>query len=187
MKVLLLNGSRREKGCTYTALCEIAQTLEQNGVESEIVHAVPTMENIKSVAEKMKTVDGLVVGSPVYWASPSGEIMEFMDRLASLAGKDMLHKPAAAVASARRAGTTATIDVLNKYFSYHQMPIVSANYWTMVHGNTPDEVKRDAEGMQIMRILAANMAWLLKCIEAGKKIGVVVPETEAKIMTNFIR
>ena len=123
MKVLLLNGSRREKGCTYTALCEIAQTLEQNGVESEIVHAVPTMDNIKSVAEKMKTVDGLVVGSPVYWASPSGEIMEFMDRLASLAGKDMLHKPAAAVASARRAGTTATIDVLNKYFSYHQMPI----------------------------------------------------------------
>ena len=187
MKVLLLNGSRREKGCTYTALTEIAHTLEQNGVESEIIHAVPTMENIKAVAEKMKTADGLVVGSPVYWASPSGEIMEFMDRLASLAGKDLLHKPAAAIASARRAGTTATIDVLNKYFSYHQMPIVSANYCTMVHGNTPDEVKRDAEGMQIMRVLATNMAWLLKCIEAGKKAGVAVPETEAKIMTNFIR
>lgn len=187
MKVLLLNGSRREKGCTYTALCEIKQTLEKNGVESEIIHAIPTIENVKAVAEKMKTADGLVVGSPVYWASPSGEIIEFMDRLASMAGKDMLHKPAAAIASARRAGTTATIDVLNKYFSFHQMPIVSSNYWTMVHGDTPDEVKQDVEGLQIMRILATNMAWLLKCIEAGKKSGVDIPETEAKIMTNFIR
>ena len=110
-----------------------------------------------------------------------------MDKLASLAGKDLLHKPAAAIASARRAGTTATIDVLNKYFSYYQMPIVSANYWPMVHGNTPEEVKQDAEGLQIMRILATNMAWLLKCIEAGKNAGVETPETEAKIMTNFIR
>lgn len=187
MKVLLLNGSRREKGCTYTALCEIAQTLEKNGIESEIIHAVPTTEIVKDVAEKIKTADGLVVGSPVYWASPSGEIISFMDKLASMAGKDLLHKPAAAIASARRAGTTATIDVLNKYFSYHQMPIVSSNYWAMVHGNTPEEVKQDAEGLQIMRILANNMAWLLKCIEAGKNVGVEVPETEAKIMTNFIR
>lgn len=187
MKVLLLNGSRREKGCTYTALCEIAQTLEKNGIESEIIHTVPTTEIVKDVAEKIKTADGLVVGSPVYWASPSGEIISFMDKLASMAGKDMLHKPAAAIASARRAGTTATIDVLNKYFSYYQMPIVSANYWPMVHGNTPEEVKQDAEGLQIMRILATNMAWLLKCIEAGKSAGVETPETEAKIMTNFIR
>ena len=187
MKVLLLNGSRREKGCTYTALCEIAQTLEKNGIESEIIHAVPTTEIVKDVAEKIKTADGLVVGSPVYWASPSGEIISFMDKLASMAGKDLLHKPAAAIASARRAGTTATIDVLNKYFSYYQMPIVSANYWPMVHGNTPEEVKQDAEGLQIMRILATNMAWLLKCIEAGKNAGVETPATEAKIMTNFIR
>ena len=102
-------------------------------------------EIIKSVAEKVKTADGLVVGSPVYWASPSGEIISFMDRLSSLAGKDLLHKPAAAIASARRAGTTATLDVLAKYFTYHQMPVVSANYWNVVHGNTPDEVKKDAD------------------------------------------
>ena len=172
MKVLLLNGSRREKGCTYTALSEIAQTLEKQGIQAE---------------EKVKTADGLVVGSPVYWASPSGEIISFMDRLSSLAGKDLLHKPAAAIASARRAGTTATLDVLAKYFTYHQMPVVSANYWNVVHGNTPDEVKKDAEGMQIMRVLGNNMAWILKCIEAGKNNGVQIPETEAKIMTNFIR
>lgn len=187
MKVLLLNGSRHEKGCTYTALSEIAQTLEKQGIQAEIIHAVPETEIIKSVAEKVKTADGLVVGSPVYWASPSGEIISFMDRLSSLAGKDLLHKPAAAIASARRAGTTATLDVLAKYFTYHQMPVVSANYWNVVHGNTPDEVKKDAEGMQIMRVLGNNMAWLLKCIEAGKNNGVQIPETEAKIMTNFIR
>ena len=178
MKVLLLNGSRREKGCTYTALSEIAQTLEKQGIQAEIIHAVPETEIIKSVAEKVKTADGLVVGSPVYWASPSGEIISFMDRLSSLAGKDLLHKPAAAIASARRAGTTATLDVL---------AVVSANYWNVVHGNTPDEVKKDAEGMQIMRVLGNNMAWILKCIEAGKNNGVQIPETEAKIMTNFIR
>lgn len=187
MKVLLLNGSRREKGCTFTALTEIADTLNKNGVDTEIIHAVPDTDVIKSVAEKLKTADGLVVGSPVYWASPSGEIISFMDRLSSLAGKDLLHKPAAAIASARRAGTTATIDVLFKYFTYHQMPIVSSNYWTMVHGNTPDDVKKDAEGLQIMRVLGTNMAWLLKCIEAGKQAGVNVPESEGKIMTNFIR
>lgn len=94
MKVLLLNGSRREKGCTYTALSEIAQTLNNQDIDTEIIHAVPTVENVKSVAEKVKTIDGLVVGSPVYWASPSGEIIEFMDKLSSLAGKDLLHKPA---------------------------------------------------------------------------------------------
>lgn len=187
MKVLLLNGSRREKGCTFTALSEIAKTLNKQGIETEIVHAMPKPEIIKATAEKMKTADGLVVGSPVYWASPSGEIVEFMDKFVSIAGKDLFHKPAAAIASARRAGTTATIDVLNKYLSYHQMPIVSSNYWTMVHGNTPDEVKQDAEGLQIMRILGNNIAWLLKCIEAGKQAGVNAPETETKIMTNFIR
>ena len=115
------------------------------------------------------------------------EIISFMDKLAGVAGSALIHKPAAAVASARRAGTTATLDVLNKYFAYHQMPIVSSNYWNVVHGNTPDEVKQDAEGMQIMRVLGRNMAWLLKCIEAGKTAGITAPETEAKVMTNFIR
>ena len=151
MKVLLLNGSPRKEGCTYTALTEIAETLKKNGVEAEIFQAGdPSQENVAAAAAIMK-------------------------------------EPAAAVASARRAGTTATLDVLIKYFTYHQMPVVSGNYWTMVHGNTPDDVRKDAEGLQIMRTLGNNMAWLLKCIEAGKKAGIDAPETEQKIMTNFIR
>ena len=187
MKVILLNGSRREKGCTYTALSVVADTLKENGVDAEIVHAVPDDATVNAVAEKLKTADGLVIGSPVYWASPSGEIISFMDKLASKAGALLAHKVGATVASARRAGTTATLDVLNKYLAYHQMVSVASNYWPMVHGNTPDEVKKDAEGLQIMRILGRNMAWILKCIEAGKKAGIDAPETEAKVMTNFIR
>lgn len=188
MKVLLLNGSPRKEGCTYTALCTIAETLEKHEIEAEIFQAGdPSTENVALAAEKMKEADALVIGSPVYWASPSGQIIEFMDQFAKKAGKDMIRKPAAAIASARRAGTTATLDVLTKYLSYHQMPIISSNYWNMVHGNTPAEVKQDAEGLQIMRVLGENMAWILKCIEAGKKAGISAPETEDKILTNFIR
>ena len=188
MKVLLLNGSPRKEGCTFTALSEVAKTLNHNGIDTEIFQAGnPDTDNVKAAAAKLKEADALIVGSPVYWASPSGQIIEFMDKLCSMAGKDMLHKPAAAVASARRAGTTATLDVLIKYFTYHQMPVVSGNYWPMVHGNTPDDVRKDAEGLQIMRTVGNNMAWLLKCIEAGKKAGIEAPETEQKIMTNFIR
>lgn len=187
MKVILLNGSRREKGCTYTALSVVADALNANGIDTEILHAVPTADVVKRAAEKIKLADGLVVGSPVYWASPSGEIVSFLDQLSGTAGAALIHKPAAAVTSARRAGTTATLDVLNKYFLYHQMPIVSSNYWAMVHGNTPDEVREDKEGLQIMNILGNNMAWLLKCIEAGKQAGITAPETKAKVMTNFIR
>ena len=136
MKVLLLNGSPRKNGCTYTALNVVADALKAEGIETEVFQAGdPDMENVKAAAAKLKESDALVVGSPVYWASPSGQIIEFMDRLASVAGKDMLYKPAAAVASARRAGTTATLDVLTKYFSYHQMPVISSCYWNMVHGN----------------------------------------------------
>ena len=188
MKVVLLNGSPRKEGCTFTALSEVAKTLNHNGIDTEIFQAGnPDTDNVKAAAAKLKEADALIVGSPVYWASPSGQIIEFMDKFASTAGKDMIHKPAAAVASARRAGTTATLDVLIKYFTYHQMPVVSGNYWPMVHGNTPDDVRKDAEGLQIMRTVGNNMAWLLKCIEAGKKAGIEAPETEQKIMTNFIR
>lgn len=188
MKVLLLNGSPRKNGCTYTALCEVADTLKKEGIESEIFQAGnPSKEAVKEAAEKLKQADGLIVGSPVYWASPTGKIIEFMDMLCSMAGNELLYKPAAAVASARRAGTTATLDVLMKYFLYHQMPVVSSNYWNMVHGNTPEEVRQDAEGLQIMRTLGNNMAWLLKSIEAGKKAGLEVPAQEEKIKTNFIR
>ena len=185
---LILNGSPRKEGCTYTALCEVADALKKEGVDSVIFQAGnPETENVKAAAELMKECDALIVGSPVYWASPSGQIIEFMDKFSSLAGKYMVLKPAAAVASARRAGTTATLDVLMKYFTFHQMPVVSSNYWNMVHGNTPDEVRRDEEGLQIMRVLGKNMAWLLKCLEAGRNAGVAAPETEEKIKTNFIR
>ena len=188
MKVLMLNGSPRKDGCTYTALGRIAEALKETGIESEIFQAGdPALENVKAAAEKMKEADALIVGSPVYWASPSGQIVEFMDKFCSIAGKDMLLKPAAAIASARRAGTTATLDVLLKYFSFHQMPVVSSNYWNMVHGNTPDEVMQDKEGLQIMHVLGKNMAWILHCLEAGKNAGVPKPAAEEKIKTNFIR
>ena len=188
MKVLLLNGSPRKEGCTYRALTEVARTLNAQGIETEIFQAgKPDMECVKEGAQKMKEANALVVGSPVYWASPSGQIIEFMDKFCSLAGKDMYFKPAAAVASARRAGTTATLDVLIKYFTFHQMPVVSSNYWNMVHGNTPEEVEQDLEGLQIMQVLGNNMAWLLKCLEAGEKAGISQPQQEEKIKTNFIR
>ena len=144
-------------------------------------------ELVKECAAKMKEADGLVVGSPVYYASPTGEIQVFLDRFAGVAGADLRHKPAAAIASARRAGTSTTLDVLNKYLMYNEMPVVSSNYWNMVHGNTPEEVLQDKEGVQIMETLGKNMAWLLKCLEAGKKAGVEEPAKPAKVMTNFIR
>jgi len=193
MKVLLLNGSRREKGCTYTALSLVAKELEAAGIDTEIIYIGLNAVNgkldalVKDVAAKMKEADGLVVGSPVYYASPTGEIQVFLDRFAGVAGADLRHKPAAAIASARRAGTSTTLDVLNKYLMYNEMPVVSSNYWNMVHGNTPEEVLQDKEGVQIMETLGRNMAWLLKSIEAGKKAGVEEPAKPVKVMTNFIR
>lgn len=187
MKVILLNGSRREKGCTYTALTVVADTLREEGIDAEVIHAIPTDDVISAVAEKVKTCDGVVLGSPVYWASPSGEMVLFMDKLAGKAGAYLAHKVGATVTSARRAGTTATLDVLNKYIAYHQMVNVGSSYWPMVHGNTPEEVMKDEEGLQIMHVLGRNMAWILKCIDAGKKAGIAVPEKETPIKTNFIR
>lgn len=193
MKVLLLNGSRREKGCTYTALSLVAKELEAAGIDTEIIYIGLNAVNgkldalVKDVAAKMKEADGLVVGSPVYYASPTGEIQVFLDRFAGVTGADLRHKPAAAIASARRAGTSTTLDVLNKYLMYNEMPVVSSNYWNMVHGNTPEEVLQDKEGVQIMETLGRNMAWLLKSIEAGKKAGVEEPAKPVKVMTNFIR
>ncbi len=193
MKVLLFNGSRREKGCTYTALSLIAKELEKAGIDTEIIYIGLNAVNgkldalVKECATKMKEADGLVIGSPVYYASPTGEIQVFLDRFAGAAGADLRHKPAAAVASARRAGTSATLDVLYKYLMYNEMPVVTSNYWNMVHGNTPEEVLQDKEGVQIMETLGKNMAWLLKCLEAGKKAGVEEPAKPVKVMTNFIR
>ncbi len=193
MKVLLINGSRREHGCTYTALSEISSILKDEGIDSEIVFVGYQAINgnidelVDKVTEIAQDVDGIIIGSPVYFASPTGEIISFLDRLFVSAGDALCHKPAAAITSARRAGTTATLDVLNKYFAYNQMPIVTSNYWNMVHGNYPDEVKQDEEGMQTMEILARNMAWILKCIEAGKNAGIKEPDLPEKKRTNFIR
>lgn len=194
MKVLLFNGSRRKSGCTNTALEEIAATLNKEGIETEIffigIDAVNGNINalVKEAGEKCAGADGFIFGSPVYYASPSGEILAFMDRLFWSHGSVMKHKPGAAIVSARRGGTTASFDVLNKYFTINEMPIVSSRYWNMVHGNSPDEVRQDEEGMQVMRILGRNMAWMLKCIEAGKAAGIEAPVMdEERRMTNFIR
>lgn len=193
MKVVLVNGSRREKGCTFTALEVISKTLNERGVETQIFHVGEKAVNgemnevVKEVADAIKGADGFIVGSPVYYASPSGEVVAFLDRLFGVAEADLRFKPAAAIASARRAGTTATLDVLNKYFLYNQMPLVSSRYWSMVHGNKPEEVLQDKEGVQIMETIGKNMAWLLKSIEAGKAAGVPQPEAEQKVFTNFIR
>ena len=189
MKVLLINGSPNAAGCTYTALREVAESLEQEGIETEIIHGADASEEaVDCAAGKLKEADGLIVGAPVYWASPAGECVLFLDKLAGKAGEYMARKPAAAVTSARRSGTVSTLDVLYKYFLYYQMPIVSAFNWTMVHGNTPEEVRKDEEGMQIMRVLGKNMAWLLKSIDLGRKAGLKEPVfEEERLWTNFIR
>ncbi|MBQ9328805.1 MAG: flavodoxin family protein [Solobacterium sp.] len=192
MKVLMLNGSRKEHGCTYTALNLVGEELNKNGIDYEIVHVGKDALNgsigalVKQVSEKLKESDGLVIGSPVYFAGPSAELKAVLDRIFMSCEKDLRLKPAAAVASARRAGTTATLDVLNKYLSYTEMPIVTSRYWNMVHGFTPEDVLKDEEGVQIMRVLGQNMAWILKSFDAAKKAGIQPPEAVTKTFTNFI-
>lgn len=207
MKVLLVNGSPHANGCTNRALQEVEKALQKQGVETEIFHigngsvggcmvcgACAKLgkcvidDAVNRFAEKAKTADGFVFGSPVYYASAAGSMVGFMDRLFYSASKTMAFKPAAAVASARRAGTVSTFDGLNKYFTINNMPVVSANYWNGVHGanNTPADVEQDEEGLQTMRLLGNNMAWLLRCIQLGKEQG-IQPETEPKLRTNFIK
>ena len=142
---------------------------------------------VNELIDKAKYADGFVFGTPVYYAHPSGRILSVMDRLFYAGGKNFEHKPAAVIASARRAGTTAALDAISKHLGITQMPIISSTYWNMVHGNTPEETVRDAEGMQTMRNIALNMAWILKCIEAGKRSGITAPQAEKTARTNFIR
>jgi multimeric flavodoxin WrbA len=205
MKVLLINGSSHKKGCTYTALEEVAKALNNEGIETEFIHignkaikgcigcnqcrpneCIFHDDLVNEVLLKMQQSDALVVGSPVYYASANGELISLLDRV-FYAGECFANKPGACIVSARRAGTTAALDQLNKYFTIANMPLVSSQYWNMVHGNTAEEVKQDLEGMQTMRRLGQNMAWLLKCIEAGKNAGVYAPTGEPREMTNFIR
>lgn len=211
MKVLLVNGSCNKNGCTFTALKEISDTLNKQDIETEIIQlgsspyrdcigcggcrksdegkCVFDDDIVNTIIEKAKTSDAFVFGSPVYYAHPSGRLLSVMDRIFYAGGKFFEYKPAAAIVSARRSGTTASLDAIIKHFTINNMPVVSSNYWPMVHGsqNKPDEVKQDLEGLQIMRTLGLNMALMLKNIEAGKKAGVQKPQLEDRVLTNFIR
>ena len=206
MKVILVNGSPKKNGCTYTALTEVAGALEKNGIETEIFHVgnKPLAgcmgcgaclktgkcfmdDTVNEFVEKAKEADGFVFGSPVHYAAASGAITSFLDRAFYGKGSVFAGKPGASVVSCRRGGASAAFDQLNKYFTISSMPVVSSQYWNQVHGTTPEEVRQDEEGMQTMRTLGNNMAWLLKCIELGKKEGIPFPESEKKIATNFIR
>ena len=211
MKVLLVNGSPHKRGCTARALEEVATELSRGGIESESfwIGAKPVggctacggcsrtgecvfADVVNEFRLKAAQADGFVFGAPVHYAHAAGSLLSFMDRLFysnGRAGKPNVfaHKPAAAVASARRAGTTAALDDIQKFFTISQMPIVSSRYWNMVHGNTTEEVEQDREGLWTMRQLARNMAWMLKCISAGREAGIELPAQEAGEATNFIR
>lgn len=208
MKVMLVNGSPHKQGNTYRSLKEIADTLREEGVDSEIfwignkpiAGCQACMSCRKSqnglcvfqdcVNDFLKIApdfDGFIFGSPVYWAGASGALTSFMDRVFYANRGQFYMKPAAAVCVARRAGTTATWDQLNKYFGLVQMPIVTSQYWNLTHGGAPGEVEQDPEGLQTMRTLARNMAFMLKCFEVGRANGVALPKREEGIFTNFVR
>ena len=205
MKVLLINGSPHKNGCTYTALHEVEKTLQEEGIETELIQVGNKEvrgciacgkcrergkcvfdDAVNEVAPKFALCDGLVVGSPVYYASANGTLVSFLDRLFYSAPVDKTMKVGAAVVSARRGGNTATFDELNKYFTISGMPVASSQYWNQVHGNTAEQVMQDEEGLQTMRTLGRNMAFLIKSIALGKeKFG--LPEKEEHIFTNFAR
>ncbi len=184
MRIILINGSPREAGCTYTALSEIAETLKAEGIESEIIHASFDKEAINAAAAKILESDGIVIGSPVHYAAASGLATYFMDELFNRVSGKMRLKVGAAVVSCRRGGASAAFDQLNKYFTISEMVVVGSSYWNQVHGNTPDEVRRDEEGMQTMRTLARNIAYVVKSFNAA---GLGLPVQEERIKTNFIR
>lgn len=206
MKALLVNGSPHAHGCTYTALCEVKQTLEANGVAAQLLHigTQPVAgciacgrcartgrcvfdDKVNEVLETLDEYSAIVLGSPVYYASASGQVCAFADRLFYAGGRRFAGKLGASVVSCRRGGASAAFDRLNKYFTIANMPVVPSQYWNQVHGRTPEEVRRDEEGLQTMRTLGQNMAWLLQCIEAGQKAGVRPPVYEPPVATNFIR
>ena len=211
MKILLVNGSPNKNGCTYTALTEVAKALNEEGIGADFfwigkrsiggcigcyrcreLGKCVFEDKVNAFTSLAQTYDGFVFGSPVYFGGMNGSMKAFMDR-AFFSGhtrnpNPYLFKPAAAVVSARRSGTTAALDQMNKYFLHGQMPVISSRYWNMVHGNTPEEVMQDAEGLQTMRVLGRNMAWFLKLKKAGTEAGVSFPKQDGtRIATNFIR
>lgn len=208
MKVLMINGSCNEQGCTYTALSEVAKVLNNEGIETEIIQlgkaayrdcigcgACRKLNNrcvfnddiINQIIEKAEKADGFVFGSPVYYAHPSARLQAVLDRVFYAGSSVFAFKPGAAVVSARRAGTTASLDVINKYFTISKMPVVSSSYWNNVHGISAEQVSEDKEGLQTMRNISHNMAWMLKCIEKAKNNGIELPRVESGERTNFIR
>lgn len=206
MKVLMLNGSSKANGNTNRALQEIGMQLEKEGIEYEIfqIGGAPvrdcigcgqcseagcafTDDSVNEFVAKAKEADGFVFGTPVYYAHPSGRVLSFLDRVFYCSSSALAFKPGASVAVARRGGTSASFDVMNKYFGISQMPVAGSTYWNLAHGRVPGEVELDAEGMQTMRNLARNLAWMMKCFEAGKQAGVKLPEAERENKTHFIR
>ena len=206
MNVLLINGSPHKQGCTYAALCEVAKPLQQAGIETEIFHigSAPvggcvgcggcakagqcvfggSVVDVLPLAER---ADAFVFGAPVHYATAAASMLGFMHRLAISGGKYLRHKPAAVVTSTRRAGTTTALEAMEKVPQFFEMPLISSTYWPMVHGSNAEQAALDAEGMQIMRNLGSNMAWLLQCIEAGRAAGIEPPQAECSARTNFIR
>lgn len=206
MNVLLINGSPHKNGCTNAALAEVAKPLNEAGVETTIFHigAAPVGGcvgcggcakaghcvfggPVVDVLPLVEKADGIVFGAPVHYATAAGSMLGFMHRLAYSAGRYLRHKPAAVVTSARRAGTTTALEAMEKAPQMCEMPLISSTYWPMVHGSNADEAREDAEGMQIMHNLGRNMAWMLRCIEAGKAAGIEAPAAESTARTNFIR
>ncbi len=209
MKILLVNSSAHQKGCTYTALMEVAHALEECGAEWELFQlggdplrdcigcggcakkgdglCVFGDDVVNDLIRKAREADGFVFGTPVYYAHPSGRLLSALDRAFYAGGSAFTHKPGFAVASARRAGTTASLDVVLKHLTINQMPVVSSTYWPMVHGNAPEEVLQDKEGLQTMRNAARNLVWMISCIQAGEKAGIQPPQAERDSRTNFIR
>ena len=185
--VIMLNGSPHKEGCTYRALIEVAKALKAEGLDSEIINIANrdfTDKDVDEVAEKVKQAQGLILGSPVWYASSCGLSNYFFDLLFNRIASSMRLIPGSSVVSCRRGGASATFDQLNKYFTISQMPIISSNYWNQVHGNTPQEVEQDEEGLQTMRVLGRNMAYCIKAFEIAK---LDKPQVEVKIKTNYIR
>jgi len=206
MKVLLVNGSPHPDGCTHAALQEIAHTLAQEGVETELFQLGAQLlagctacghcrtagrcvfdDRVNAFADLARSADGFVFGAPVHFAGVAGAMTSFMDRLFYSARGAFYLKPGACIVSARRAGTTAALDQFIKYLTISEMVVITSRYWNMVHGNTPEQVRQDVEGLQVMRTLARNMAWFLRCQDAARQAGVPLPERETPIATNFIR
>ncbi len=203
MKVLLINGSPHENGCTDAALKVLSEEFFKQGIGTDMMHIGRTVcgcmacgqcadigkcimeDRVNDALAKARHADGFVFGSPVYYASPNGSMVAFMDRF--FKAGNITHKPAAVLATARRGGNVAALDVLLKYPQYRQMPIVTADYWPVIYGSKPEEILADKEGIYTMQRLAKNMAWLMKCIEKGKEEGIYPDCSEKNVWTAFYK